>query len=114
MENGKVANNLSAYYEKKKTPTVKSYRNADFLNSDAGRNIRIQCELEESKWRLSREGVHGKISCRLYWSCAVYSTVFIRWCVVCCGVAATVLVFGSARAKSRAQFDESIKDLNVS
>ena len=82
MENGKVANNLSAYYEKKKTPTVKSYRNADFLNSDAGRNIRIQCELEESKWRLSREGVHGKISCRLYWSCAVYSSVFIRWCVV--------------------------------
>lgn len=84
MENGQAVNNLSAYYEKKSTPTVKSYRNQEFLNSDAARTIRIQCELEESKWRLRREGVH-----------------------------ATVLVFGSARAKSRTQYDNSIKDLNA-
>lgn len=85
MENGKAVNNLSAYYEKKSTPTVKSYRNAEFLNSSEARTIRIQCELEESKWRLKKEGVK-----------------------------ATVLVFGSARAKSRTQFDNSIRDLNVS
>jgi hypothetical protein len=85
MENGKAVNNLSAYYEKKSTPTVKSYRNAEYLNSAEARTIRIQCELEESKWRLKRENVK-----------------------------ATVLVFGSARAKSRTQFDNSIRDLNVS
>lgn len=84
MENGKAVNNLSAYYEKKSTPTVKSYRNAEYLNSAEARTIRIQCELEESKWRLQREGVR-----------------------------ATVLVFGSARAKSRTQFDNSIRDLNA-
>lgn len=84
MENGKAVNNLSAYYEKKSTPTVKSYRNAEFLNSSEARTIRIQCELEESKWRLKKEGVK-----------------------------ATVLVFGSARAKSRTQFDNSIRDLNA-
>lgn len=85
MENGKAVNNLSAYYEKKSTPTVKSYRNAEYLNSGAARSIRIQCELEETKWRLEKHGVK-----------------------------ATVLVFGSARAKSRTQYDNSIKDLNVS
>jgi hypothetical protein len=85
MENGKAVNNLSAYYEKKSTPTVKSYRNAEYLNSSEARTIRIQCELEESKWRLKKEGVK-----------------------------ATVLVFGSARAKSRTQYDNSITDLNVS
>lgn len=84
MENGKAVNNLSAYYEKKSTPTVKAYRNSEFLNSSKARNIRIQCELEESKWRLQREGVR-----------------------------ATVLVFGSARAKSRTQYDNSIRDLNA-
>jgi hypothetical protein len=59
MENGKAVNNLSAYYEKKSTPTVKSYRNAEYLNSAEARTIRIQCELEESKWRLKRENVKG-------------------------------------------------------
>ncbi len=60
MENGKAVNNLSAYYEKKSTPTVKAYKNSEFLNSSKARNIRIQCELEESKWRLQKEGVRGK------------------------------------------------------
>lgn len=84
MENGKAVNNLSAYYEKKSTPTVKAYRNQEYLNSSQARTIRIQCELEESKWRLKKEGVK-----------------------------ATVLVFGSARAKSRTQYDNSIRDLNA-
>lgn len=59
MENGKAVNNLSAYYEKKSTPTVKAYKNSEYLASSAARTIRIQCELEESKWRLKNEGVKG-------------------------------------------------------
>lgn len=59
MENGKAVNNLSSYYEKKSTPTIKAYRNSEYLNSSEARTIRIQCELEESKWRLKKEGVKG-------------------------------------------------------
>lgn len=61
MENGKAVNNLSSYYEKKSTPTIKAYRNSEYLNSSEARTIRIQCELEESKWRLKKEGVKGTV-----------------------------------------------------
>lgn len=53
------------------TKTVKAYRNNDFLNSEAARNLRILCELEETESRLKRYGVN-----------------------------ATILFFGSARAKN--------------
>ena len=61
MEGGKAVNNLSAYYEKKSSPVTKAYKNPAFLNSSKARNIRIMCELEETKWRLKNEGVHGKL-----------------------------------------------------
>jgi hypothetical protein len=48
MEGGKLASNLSAYYDKKSTPVVKAYKNSDFLASSKARNIRIMCELDVS------------------------------------------------------------------
>lgn len=84
MEGGKLASNLSAYYDKKSTPVVKAYKNSDFLASSKARNIRIMCELDETKWRLRREGV-----------------------------SATVLFFGSARAKSTTQYETAVQDLEA-
>ena len=46
MEGGKLASNLTAYYDKKSTPVVKAYKNPEFLASSKARNIRIMCELE--------------------------------------------------------------------
>ena len=46
MEGGKLASNLTAYYDKKSTPVMKAYKNPDFLASNKARNIRIMCELE--------------------------------------------------------------------
>ncbi|CAM9736169.1 unnamed protein product, partial [Discosporangium mesarthrocarpum] len=57
---------------KKFTPTVKAYKNPDFINSDSARHIRIMCEYEETMLRLKRNKIR-----------------------------ATVLFFGSARAKDR-------------
>jgi len=84
MENGKLASNLTAYYDKKSTPVVKAYKNPEFLASHKARNIRIMCELEETKWRLRQEKVQ-----------------------------ATVLFFGSARAKSTSQYEAAVVDLEA-
>lgn len=68
---------------KKLTPTVKSYRNMEFLNSYSGRMIRILCEFEEPKQRLQQH--------------------FIR---------TTVLFFGSARSMTQAQYDSTVQDIH--
>merc|ERR1719161_2658759 len=62
----------------------KAYKNSDFLASKDARMIRIFCEMEESHVRLEREGVEN-----------------------------VIMVFGSARAMSREEFDkksEALKD----
>ncbi|KAL7702924.1 SLOG cluster4 family/Possible lysine decarboxylase [Lotmaria passim] len=61
---------------KELTPTVKSYKNTEFLNGSAGRLVRIMCEFEEPKERLRRN--------------------YIR---------STFLFFGSARSMTRRQYD---------
>ncbi|KAG5178863.1 hypothetical protein JKP88DRAFT_258437 [Tribonema minus] len=60
---------------KKYTPTVKAYKNAEFLGSSQARLLRIMCEYEETMLRLKRHKIR-----------------------------ATILVFGSARAKSREEW----------
>lgn len=69
---------------KKLTPTVKSYRNTEFLNGRNGRLLRIMCEFEEPKERLRRN--------------------FIR---------STILFFGSARSMTRRQFDDTYATLSA-
>ena len=39
----------------------KAYKNIDFLTSPEARSIRIQCELEEPKARLKKEGIENTI-----------------------------------------------------
>lgn len=68
---------------KEYTECAKCYKNADFLNSGDARYLRILCEYEEPLHRLAKNGVK-----------------------------ATVLVFGSARSKSTAQYTELLKQLN--
>ncbi len=60
---------------KKYTPTVKAYRNTDFLNSSQARLVRIMCEYEETMLRMKRHKIK-----------------------------ATILIFGSARSKTREEF----------
>lgn len=69
---------------KKLTPTVKSYKNTEFLNGSAGRMIRIMCEFEEPKERLRRN--------------------YIR---------STFLFFGSARSMTQAQYDATVQGLRA-
>merc|ERR1712100_650165 len=60
----------------------KAYKNPDFLASKEARMIRIFCEMEESHVRLEREGVEN-----------------------------VIMVFGSARAMSREEFDKKSESL---
>lgn len=69
---------------KKLTPTVKSYKNMEFLNGGAGRLIRIMCEFEEPKERLQRN--------------------YIR---------SAFLFFGSARSMTQAQYDATVAGLQA-
>ncbi|TFJ81589.1 hypothetical protein NSK_006840 [Nannochloropsis salina CCMP1776] len=68
--------------EKKYTMAVKAYKNPDFLNSGHARFIRVMCEYEETMYRLKAYGVKS-----------------------------TILFFGSARAKSREQYDHRMGEL---
>ncbi|KAG5482783.1 hypothetical protein LSCM1_06813 [Leishmania martiniquensis] len=63
-------------------PTIKSYRNMEFLNSHAGRMIRILCEFEEPQQRLQQH--------------------FIR---------STVLFFGSARSMTQEEYNTTLQSL---
>ena len=63
-------------YKLPPTPTVKAYKNMEFLNSSHARSLRVMCEYEETMQRLAANGVK-----------------------------ATVQFFGSARALDREQFD---------
>lgn len=65
-------------------PTTKAYKNDAFLNSGHARFIRIMCEYEETLYRLKRYGVKS-----------------------------TILFFGSARAKSRDQYDAKFEELSA-
>jgi len=58
----------------------KAYKNGDFLNSHDARLIRIMCELQEPGQRLDEHGVEN-----------------------------IVMFFGSARAKPRAQYEETLR-----
>lgn len=60
----------------------RGYENEDFLKSEEARNIRILCESTETGERLKRHGV-----------------------------SATVLFFGSARAKSAAQYKHQMEEI---
>ncbi len=60
---------------KKYTPTIKAYRNPEFLNSPQGRLVRIICEYEETMMRLKMHDI-----------------------------TATVLIFGSARSKTHEEY----------
>ena len=57
-------------------PAVQAYKSTSFLASAEARNIRILCEHEDTKARLERHNI-----------------------------TASVLIFGSARAKSYAEYD---------
>lgn len=67
------------------TPAVQAFENQKFLASSHARNIRILCEHEETKHRLEVSGVK-----------------------------ATVLIFGSARAKSSEQYSQMLGSLQES
>lgn len=58
----------------------KAYRNQDFLNSSDARSIRVMCEFEEPRHRLQAEGVDN-----------------------------IVMLFGSARAKPKAEYEEAVR-----
>jgi len=73
---------MASFIEKKYTPTKKAYKNVDFLNSATARNIRIMCEYEETYLRLKRNKVK-----------------------------ATILFFGSARSKTREDYDSEFQRL---
>merc|ERR1719169_186973 len=62
----------------------KAYKNADFMASKEARMVRIFCEMEESHVRLEREGVEN-----------------------------VIMVFGSARAMSREEFDKKAAKLSA-
>ena len=64
------------------TPAKSPYKDSAFLASEAARTIRIICELEGTKTKLDANNV-----------------------------SATVLIFGSARARSSAQFSEELQRL---
>lgn len=66
-------------FDREYTPAQKAYKNSSFLNGTSSRHIRILCEYEEPHERLRQHGIQ-----------------------------ATILFFGSARGKSREQF-EAIK-----
>jgi len=69
--------------EEEKLPRVnapKAYKNASFLDSREARTIRIVCEFEETLHRLRQQGVKE-----------------------------TIMFFGSARAKTRAQYNQAVK-----
>mmetsp|Transcript_2883 Transcript_2883/g.8993 ORF Transcript_2883/g.8993 Transcript_2883/m.8993 type:complete len:383 (+) Transcript_2883:53-1201(+) len=66
-------------WDKPAVPVVKAYRNAEFLNSTHARHIRILCEYEESLQRMRAAGIR-----------------------------ATIMFFGSARSKDRAQYDDAL------
>lgn len=63
-------------FSREYTPAQKAYKNSTFLNGGGSRHIRILCEYEEPHERLKEHGIQ-----------------------------ATILFFGSARGKSREQFD---------
>lgn len=62
----------------KNVSTVKAYQNYAFLTSDSARNIRILCECTETQQRLLDHGI-----------------------------TATILFFGSARAKSSGTYNNN-------
>ena len=64
--------------------TAKCYKNEKFMNSEGARNIRILCECTETQQRFSEEGV-----------------------------TATILFFGSARAKSSADHAVAVADVEA-
>jgi uncharacterized protein (TIGR00730 family) len=63
---------------------TKAYRNQDFLTSREGRAIRIQCELAETEQRIHAAGIEG-----------------------------TILFFGSARSKTKAQHDAQLAEMKA-
>jgi len=65
-------------YKMPPTPTVKAYRNSEFLNSSHCRSLRMMVEYEETMQRLAANGIQ-----------------------------ATVQFFGSARSLNREQYDEA-------
>jgi predicted Rossmann-fold nucleotide-binding protein len=67
-----------AEFAREYTPSEKAYKNSTFLNGPGSRHIRILCEYEEPHERLKDHGIK-----------------------------ATILFFGSDRAKSTVQFAES-------
>jgi len=67
--------------ETKFTPTIKAYKNQDFLNSRPARSIRIMCEFEEPRRRLRDNAIQG-----------------------------TLLIFGSARSLSHEDHAKAVKD----
>eukprot|EP00668_Euglena_longa_P001943 GGOE01002267.1.p1 GENE.GGOE01002267.1~~GGOE01002267.1.p1 ORF type:complete len:359 (-),score=106.15 GGOE01002267.1:284-1336(-) len=66
--------------ETKFTPTIKAYKNLDFLNSRHARSIRIMCEFEEPRRRLREHCIQG-----------------------------TLLIFGSARSLSHEDHAKAVK-----
>jgi len=61
---------------------LKAYKNLDFLNSDAARNIRVLCEMTEPGLRLAEESIQD-----------------------------TIVLFGSARLQSEAAAKEALETL---
>eukprot|EP00667_Euglena_gracilis_P014096 EG_transcript_14579 len=67
--------------ETKFTPTIKAYKNLDFLSSRHARSIRIMCEFEEPRRRLREHCIQG-----------------------------TLLIFGSARSLSHEDHAKAVKN----
>lgn len=61
---------------------LKAYNNADFLNSDAARNIRILCEMTEPRHRFAEKGIKD-----------------------------TIVLFGSARLRTPEEAQRSLQEL---
>ncbi len=68
---------------KKYTPTIKAYRNTEFLNSSHARLVRIMCEYEETLMRLKMHNIK-----------------------------ATILIFGSARSKTHEEYTAAEQKIN--
>lgn len=66
------------------TPTIKAYKNPDFLGSSHARSLRMMVEYEETMQRIAA-----------------------------CGIRATVQFFGSARAKDREDYDKTHAELTA-
>lgn len=64
---------------------LKAYNNADFLNSDAARNIRILCEMTEPRHRFAEQGIKD-----------------------------TIVLFGSARLRTPEEAQRALKELEDS